>query len=347
MEEEWLQAGLSLPQQASEAGSAALFEAGARGVWEDLPDRKGRSVLKAAFGTADAMRLMAELPLAAERIAEAFGFGAKEISIELEVKIIEDWDAAWRKDQKPVRVSSLLVVAPSFWQGDPAPASEGAPAPAVVRVDPGAAFGSGRHPTTFLCLKLLSALAGDAEGLPAAPEHGRPAAVPRPRILDLGAGSGILSLGAAKLFPEAEVLGLDVDPDTVAVARANAEANGAAASFLAGTLDGERTGFGLILANLTLKPLLELAPEITRAAEGGASLILSGLLADQAEECARAYQRLGWHWLRHLGQGEWSALELALPGGRDGQADGAEGGPDPERFLVPEPSLETPPSSGA
>ncbi|MDR2612955.1 MAG: 50S ribosomal protein L11 methyltransferase [Deltaproteobacteria bacterium] len=360
MDDEWLQAGLSLPSRAAEAASAALFECGASSVWEDLPDRPGRAVLRSAFGTGDAMRLMTELPLAAERIAEAFGFGEGEVSVELEVKLLEDWDAAWRADQSPVRVSGRLTVAHSFWVGavtcpggGTGEDGGGSPPHHVLRMDPGAAFGSGRHPTTFLCLKLLSAAADEAEGLAADPSVGPPAAgaagaapsgnAPA-RVLDLGAGSGILAIAAARLFPGADVLGLDRDEDTVPVARRNAEANGASgsATFLAGTLDGPRGGFDLLLANLTLNPLLELARDLTLAASPGARLVLSGLLADQAEECARAYQRLGWHWLRHLGQAEWSALELAFPGWPGGTADGAEGGPDPARLLIPEPSLETP-----
>jgi ribosomal protein L11 methylase PrmA len=151
------------------------------------------------------------------------------------------------------------------------------------------------------------------------------------------------------LFPEAAVTGLDSDADTVDVARRNAEANGVSsrAAFLpgsleaSGALDAAREGYDLLMANITLNPLLELAAGLTRAARPGARLVLSGLLADQAEECARAYQRQGWHWIRHLGQEEWSALELALPGGEGDRADGAEGGPDPERDIVTEPSLET------
>ncbi|MDR1080263.1 MAG: 50S ribosomal protein L11 methyltransferase [Deltaproteobacteria bacterium] len=348
--EEWLQAVIRLPAGAAEAASAALFEAGCRSVWEDLPDSGGRAVMKAAFATEDAMRLMTELPQAAERIAEAFGFGAGEVGIELEVKILEDWDAAWRKDQVPIRVSRSLVVCPSFWKGDPFdPPGEGELPPHVVRVNPGAAFGSGRHPTTFLCLKILSEIAG----APGAPRDGARRgsgghAPPAPeKILDLGSGSGILSVAAAMLFPGSDVLGLDTDGDVSETARKNAAANGTGrqTQFRHGTLDGSLTGFGLIVSNITLNPLTGLAPEITRAALPGARLVLSGLLADQAEECARTYQRLGWHWLRHLGQAEWSALEMALPGSPGAEDDGAEGGPDPERALVPEPSLETPPPS--
>ncbi|MDR1313754.1 MAG: 50S ribosomal protein L11 methyltransferase [Deltaproteobacteria bacterium] len=372
--EEWLQAVIRLPSTASEAASAALFEAGCRSVWEDLPDSKGRAVLRAAFGTDDAMRLMTELPQAAERIAEAFGLGSGEVGIELEVKLLEDWDAAWRKDQLPIRVTPRLAVCPSFWKGDPFdPPREGERPTEVVRMSPGAAFGSGRHPTTFLCLKILSDLSEAEEAAPEGPaaasaapdgEAGGEASSPkggpaadgyasaalspfpsRKRILDLGSGSGILAIACAMLFPDSEVLGLDTDADTTGTARKNAEANNVLrrAEFRSGTLDGSFGGFDVIAANITLNPLLGLAGEITRAARPGARLALSGLLADQAEECARAYQRQGWHWLRHLGQAEWSALEMAFPGGAGDEGDGAEGGPDPARDIVSEPSLETPP----
>ncbi|MDR1035527.1 MAG: 50S ribosomal protein L11 methyltransferase [Deltaproteobacteria bacterium] len=352
--EEWLQAVIRLPGRASEAASAALFESGCRSVWEDLPDGNGNAVMKAAFASEDAMRLMTELPQAAERISEAFGLGPGEVGIELEMKILEDWDAAWRKDQTPIRVSGRLVVCPSFWKGDPFdPPPEGEAPPDVVRVNAGAAFGSGRHPTTFMCLRLLSEIADelDAPGKQAA--GGRPGSGPvvpgrlamPSKVLDVGSGSGILAIASAMLFPDSDVLGLDTDPDTPETARKNASANkvGKRVQFRHGTADGRSLGFDVLMANITLNPLLSLAVEMTRAASPGARLVLSGILVDQAEECARAYQRLGWHWTRHLGQAEWSALEMSLPSGPD--ADGFEGGPDPERVILSEPSLETPPPS--
>jgi ribosomal protein L11 methyltransferase len=135
-----------------------------------------------------------------------------------------------------------------------------------------------------------------------------------------------LSLAAAALNPAAEVFGVDNDPDTLAVAEANAAANGLAGrikfSVTTGT-EAEETAalkdlappFDLMAANLTLAPLLELAPRLTSLAGPAGRLILSGLLDNQASAAASAYEVLGWTLEASLQREEWAALVLNRAGG--------------------------------
>jgi ribosomal protein L11 methyltransferase len=174
---------------------------------------------------------------------------------------------------------------------------------------------------------------------------------PPQKILDLGAGSGVLALAAALIIPEAAVSGTDNDPDTVPVAEGNRENNEEASrvafsyaeDLLSLKAREDYPGpFDLILANITLNPLMALASQISESLASRGRLILSGLLENQTEEIIGAYRGYGFKPLRRLGQGEWSALLLE----RESPSPlSLEEAPSPEREIVPEPSLETLPKT--
>jgi len=295
----WLLATLRHPPAAAEAVSAFFFEAGAAGLWEDRPDELGRLVSRAGFSPEDRERLAALGPAWLDRLAGAFGLDLADFDFDLELEDGQDWAEKWKEGLKPVLVSQGLAVAPTWWPENDRPA-----AAVVLRLDPGLAFGSGHHATTRLCLELLANLAPRAA-----------------RILDVGFGSGILALAAAALNPAAEIFGVDNDPAALAVAEENAALNG-----LSGRVDfmvmdlleseaGAATNkpapaFDLITANLTLAPLLELAPRLTALAAPAGRLILSGLLDRQAAEAATAYEALGWILEASPRREEWAALLL-------------------------------------
>jgi len=293
----WLLATLRHPPAAAEAVSALFFEAGAAGLWEDRPDELGRLVSRAGFAPEDRERLAALGPAWLDRLAEAFGLDRADFDFELELEEGQDWAEKWKEGLQPVMVSQGLAVAPSWWPENDRPA-----AAVVLRLDPGLAFGSGHHATTRLCLELLADLAPRAA-----------------RVLDVGFGSGILALAAAALNPRAEVIGLDNDPAALAVAEDNATLNGLAGRVDFLVLDLLEAGagaalkklapaFDLITANLTLAPLLELAPRLTALAGPAGRLILSGLLESQAAEAAAAYEALGWIQEANPLREEWAAL---------------------------------------
>ncbi|MDR1578707.1 MAG: 50S ribosomal protein L11 methyltransferase [Deltaproteobacteria bacterium] len=293
--EDWLGLTLAAPPLAGEAVSDILFEAGADGIWEDTPDIEGRLVFRAGFPLGHESRLMAEIPAGLVRVAESLDFPLTSVTLSLEIKPAEDFSQTWKKDLKPFGVGSKLWIAPSWWT-EPLPCGSGTK---ILRIDPGLAFGSGRHASTFLCLTLIHDLA-----------------TPPARLLDIGAGSGILGLAAATLYPEAQVVGLDTDADTIKVAEDNGKNNklDARANFSNAPLAEQGPGYDLIVANLTLNVLIELAPEIKRLLAPQGQVIVSGLLADQTAALEEVFQALGLGCLRHLGQGEWSALLLGSAG---------------------------------
>ncbi len=146
-------------------------------------------------------------------------------------------------------------------------------------IEAGPAFGTGHHGTTLGCLKAMDKL--EAAGL-------------QPKtILDLGTGTGLLAIAAKKLWPDADILATDIDPVSVDETLINATKNGV--SFAAETADGfdhaafEGRTFNLILANILAGPLIELAPQVVARLEQGGTVVLSGLLEEQAEKVTAAY----------------------------------------------------------
>jgi ribosomal protein L11 methyltransferase len=210
-------------------------------------------------------------------------------------EIADDWATRWRSFHRPIEIAGSLYVRPP-WH-DPAPADREL---IDIVIDPGQAFGTGSHATTRLCLELLVELAqaGEADGA----------------VLDLGAGSGVLAIAAAKLG-FAPVTALDHEEESVHAGRENAHLNGVAIDVERADLTrDEIPSAPVILANL-LRPLLLVLAE--RMHEPPRLLIASGLLIEQADEIADAFRAR--HGLRERArreQGEWSALLLEGAGAR-------------------------------
>jgi ribosomal protein L11 methyltransferase len=175
-------------------------------------------------------------------------------------------------------------------------AADAPPDALQIVIDPGRAFGTGAHATTRLCLELLLALA--AQG----PTRGG--------VLDVGTGSGVLAIAAAKLG-FAPVVGLDNDPDSVAAAADNARVNDAAVEVRRFDLRADPIpAAGVVTANLLRPLLLELAGRLGDGAPE--HLVAGGLLAHECEEVAGAFATgAGLHERRRLHRGDWAALWLA------------------------------------
>ena len=175
----------------------------------------------------------------------------------------QNWVQLTQSQFDPIRVSERLWIVPS-WHETPDPAAVN------LILDPGMAFGTGSHPTTRLCLEWLER--NVAAGC---------------TVLDYGCGSGILAIAAARLGA-ARVAGVDIDPQAVEAARANAERNGVTALFADSTqpLAGE---YDLVVANILSNPLRVLAPAICAHVRSGGRLALSGILREQAEEIIAIY----------------------------------------------------------
>jgi ribosomal protein L11 methyltransferase len=184
-----------------------------------------------------------------------------------------EWRDAWKRYFKVSRLTRQLVVVPSWEQFTPAPDD------VVIELDPGMAFGTGTHASTRLVLDELQTLA-DAGVRPS-------------RVADIGCGSGILSIAAAKLWPEAAIIALDNDPIAIAATAENAAHNRvgeriAAAVSSSAKLDGQ---FPLVLANIQAHVLRELMPTLVGLT--GGTIVLSGLLTAQAQPLADEYVAAG------------------------------------------------------
>ncbi len=184
------------------------------------------------------------------------------------------------------------------------------------------AFGTGHHETTSGCLAMLDGMA-DADFA---------------NVIDIGTGTGLLAFAAAHLWPEAAVMGTDIDPVSIDVTRENADLNGVAGIELIvadGTLDDAIVAtapYDLVIANILAGPLVSMAPEIASIADAGATIVLAGLLETQRGGVVAAYEACGCSLEAVDRRGDWSVLRLKAgavrfvpsgpfdPKGRDGWA---------------------------
>jgi ribosomal protein L11 methyltransferase len=264
------------PEQA-ELVLAELMVLAPNGVEEDCGDGYVEYAIYGGEG---------ELPELGEIEATA-GDGLVEV---VATEVPDDWADRWQDFHKPLLVGERLWLRPS-WE-EP---REGA---IDVVVDPGRAFGTGAHPTTRLCLELLLELeeAGQAQG----------------PLTDLGTGSGILAIAAAKLGWD-PVRGYDHEPASLEASTANAAANGVTADF---ELTNLRTGLPVlgstVVANLTAPILLAVAAETLPPALD--TLVCSGLLPAELDEIAAAFAPAGLSEAERRLDGNWAALLLRASG---------------------------------
>lgn len=218
-----------------------------------------------------------ELPTLPEGEADVAG---RSVTVRGE-EVPEDWAERWKRFHVPVLVGGRLYVRPPWEQAAVRPGVT------EIVIDPGRAFGTGSHPTTRLCLELLLELE------------------PHGSLVDLGCGSGVLAIAAAKLGWE-PVLALDSDAGAVEATRANAVANAARVEARRGDLrSGPPPASPTVLANLMRPLLVALALRL----EPPEALIASGLLDHEADEVASAFAPLGER--RRLSDKGWTALLLA------------------------------------
>ncbi len=199
-----------------------------------------------------------------------------------------DWTDAWKSHYVSQRIGRIVVI-PS-WIDEPLRQGE-----VGITLDPGMAFGTGLHPTTRGCLLLLQEL----DPMP-------------PSVLDVGCGSGILSLAALRLGAERAV-GLDTDPLAVEATRANAERNGLGDRVTASeaTLPvAPRARHGLVLANLVAAVLIELAPRLAVHMAPRGTLLASGIIEPRAPEVVSAMEAAGLRVADRRDDGEWVSLRL-------------------------------------
>lgn len=177
--------------------------------------------------------------------------------------------------------------------------------PWTIEIDAGEAFGTAHHATTYGCLEAIDRLTRRRT-------FGR--------VLDLGCGSAVLAIAAARALPRAAVLATDIDPVAVDVARRNVVINGCRGRIRTAVRDGApRSRFDLLIANILAGPLIKLAPRVRAATGRGSRVVLSGILVPQAASVVAAYVSQGFSVDRHRQIAGWSTLVLVNRGGRPGR----------------------------
>lgn len=259
-----------------ETVGALLFEAGATGLEErdatTLDRPKDCDVtLVAHFATEEEALVIAA--------ALSDRWRARVVFIEG-----DEWRDKWREFFKPTRIGERVVIRPSWEPFEP---REG---DVVVTLDPGQAFGTGTHESTRLVLEELDAIVKGGE-----------------RVLDLGCGSGILSI-AAILLGAREVLAIDVDPIAVQVTDENTQANAVAdhVHAKAGTIDDAPGTYDIVLANIQATILLPIAAHVAARVAPRGTLVLSGLLTTDEDAIRSTYAAL--RFIRKRTAGDWISL---------------------------------------
>jgi ribosomal protein L11 methyltransferase len=303
----WLELAVEADSEAVEAVSEILarvapggttIEPGFELVDEGLGariDPERPATLRAYVPARDAATIERATATVTEALGHLQAFGLRPIG-ELRTRIVDesDWATAWQDHFHVLHLGRRLVIKPS-WRRHRRVADQ-----VVIDLDPGMAFGTGLHPTTRLCLQGLEDLAQRA---------------PLGRVLDVGCGSGILSIAAVKLGAT-RALGVDIDPIAVEATVANARHNrvGKRVRAREGSIPSGEGPFDTVLANLIAGVLMEIAPDLAGELVPGGTLIGSGIFIEREPATRSALEAAGFEITRRLHESDWVALEAVLPG---------------------------------
>ncbi|SHM05589.1 [LSU ribosomal protein L11P]-lysine N-methyltransferase [Caldanaerovirga acetigignens] len=304
----WLEIKVKTSTEAIEAIANIFYEAGAAGVviedpkdllnredpWDYVEIPEGIDFEKAIVTgylpeSEQVNELLQEI---GKRIAELPRFGLDLGSGEMEVSFVEesDWANAWKVYYQILRIGKRLVVKPSWLDYDPKVGE------VIIELDPGMAFGTGTHETTAMCLEFLERYVKEGQ-----------------TVIDVGCGSGILSIAAAKLGA-AKVLAIDKDQVALKVARENVERNGVRqVEVVRGDgLKGMNFKADIIVANIIADVIVEIAVDATANLKNGGFFICSGIIKDKKFYVCRALEKAGFDVIEQMEKGDWITLVSRL-----------------------------------
>lgn len=283
----WLEVAVGAHPEAVEAVSEILARVGYNGVAVDEPvdaPPDAPRTVKAYLLHDRAARIRVRRVRDALAHLQAFDLGPIG---ELSVRNVreEDWLEHWKASFRPIPVGAFLI-RPTW--------SDAAPGDAVIlSLDPGMAFGTGIHPTTQQCLRALSAL--DVRGL---------------RVADVGTGSGILAIAAAKRGAS-KVVAVDVDELAIRAATENAARNAVAVTVARGSAADLPGRYDLVLANIVAAALTRIAGDLAAHLAGRGRLVIAGIVATEEQSTAEAFAAQGLQVAGREQDGDWVRLDLA------------------------------------
>ena len=270
----WHELEVDLEPAAREAVEYALMEAGALGTVTVTTDQLYK--VTAYFAQLPDRELIRSELFEALRIYELPSSSVRDMN--LRELANRDWLEEWKKSWQPVEVGRFVIAPPWTTISD-------APGRIVIRIEPGMAFGTGTHETTRLCLDAIE-------------QHFNGGS-----FLDVGTGTGILAIAAAKMFPDARIDACDTDADAIEIARENAKINNVHIEFRVGSVEGTTPSADLVCANLTADVILQIIPALIGVTCG--NLILSGILETQIEPIVAALNQSE---VEIKQDGEWAAI---------------------------------------
>lgn len=279
----WLEIAVESHPEAVEAVSEILDRVGYNGIAVDVPLEEHRPHLVKAYVAYDHAA-----KIKVRRVKEAIGrlraFGLGPVGGVAVRRIAdEDWLEHWRSQFAPIRIGPFFV-RPSW--------SDVRDDGVEIVLDPGMAFGTGLHPTTRQCLEAVGEL--DVRGR---------------AVLDVGTGSGILAIGAAKRGARL-VVALDIDPLAVRAATENARRNDVRVEVREGSVAGADGTFDVVLANLVADVLVAIAPELRARLVQGGTIVCAGIVREKEERVAAALAGVGLHVIDRDQREDWVRLTL-------------------------------------
>jgi len=284
----WQELSITVPHEFVEPISY-LFGRYGKGLSTELAS-KGQVLLR-TYITSGSRQRMARIDVGIRLVASIEPIGELQIR---ELADDEDWQNTWKSHFRILRIGKNLVIKPTWLELEPEPDD------IVIELDPGIAFGTGYHPTTDTCLQAME-------------QH----ITPGMTVLDLGTGSGILTMAAMKLGAKL-VTALDIDTQAVSAARRNFRRAGITKQVRLGQGSvphptAPEADFDLAVANISARGVVDRCPFILTALKPGALFIASGLLETQKQDVADAVEPLGFALVSEWPQDEWVTLLYRAP----------------------------------
>ncbi len=305
----WQEITIKVSPEAEEAVSGILYETGVKGVsveddtlldeanrmtreWDVLDEeiaqryRRDTALIKAYYPPNCSLEEVKQQILqGVERAREYLSIPVFELMTE-EVKE-EDWENTWKQYYKPVPVGKRILIKP-LWETLQKTSRD-----VIIELDPGMAFGTGTHETTRMCLELLEKYV-----------------TPHKRVLDIGCGSGILSIGAAKLGA-AETFAVDIDANAVRIAKENARVNHVEQQIqvVCGDLTDKVQGtYDIVVANIIADAIITLSHSVGQFLKENGIFLASGIILDRLDDVESALQQQELQIIQLLREGDWAAV---------------------------------------